>query len=115
MPLAIVRDGEGLMPAFGQDGFGVGGPVEFAFAAGLALQAKGEGVRPGGLDADVVESEAGIVAGAGEDELFLLDRELCALRARGSSARRAVPAFAALRLALPLALPARRRNQSTLD
>ena len=49
-PLAVVRDVEGLVPAFGQRDFHVGGPVDFAIATSAALKAKRERVGAGGFD-----------------------------------------------------------------
>lgn len=47
MPFAVVFDFEVEVFAFGEDGFGVGGPVEFAGACGLALEAEFQGVGAG--------------------------------------------------------------------
>jgi hypothetical protein len=47
MPFAIVLHLEVEMLAFGEDGFGVGGPKEFGWAGGLALESEFEGVGAG--------------------------------------------------------------------
>ena len=68
-------DGEVEVFALGEGDFGVGGPVEFARAGGLALEFELEGVGTGLFEDEFVEGETGIVAGAGEDELIAFDDE----------------------------------------
>ena len=75
VPLAVVLHGEVEVFAFGEDGFGVGGPVEFGGAGGVALEFEFEDVGAGRSEIQIAEGEAGIVAGALEDELIAFDGE----------------------------------------
>ena len=76
MPFAVVFYFEVEVLAFGQNRFGVGGPEEFARAAGLALEAEFKCVGAGLCDGEALEGEAGVGAGAVEDELGAGDGEL---------------------------------------
>ena len=108
-PLAVVRDLEGLVPALGQRGFRVGGPVDCAIATGAALKAKRERVGAGGFDVRRIEGQSRIISRARKNELSLFNRErgvntstdCLALRGGHRRGRLRVRLFA-LRLALGL-------------
>ena len=76
MPFAVVFHSEVLVFAFGEDGLGVFGPVEFGGAGGVALEFEFEDVGAGRSEIQIAEGEAGVVAGALEDELIAFDGEL---------------------------------------
>ena len=83
VPLAVVFDVEVLVFAFGEDGCGIGGPVEFGGAGGVALEFEFEDIRAGRSEIQIAEGESGVVAGALEDELIAFDGEFGAFAGAG--------------------------------